>query len=411
MKRMWISTLILSIILVIILITIFIFRNNIFLKLNGEVVNTIYVNTEFIDEGIEASLFNRDISDKVKISTDLDVNKIGEYYINYKLYFLKQNYNLTRKVLVIDKDNPYIELNGEKEINLYVGDNYIEQGAIAIDNYDGDITSNIVVSGDVNINNAGTYEVKYSITDSSGNESNIIRKVIVNKKENSVPSVTYNCMKYNDNYNSEDAIIKYIEDNNYKVSIGYYNLVNGKTYFYQANKVYYGASLIKTLSVLYLYDNGLVNINLEPYIDKSISVSDNDAYEYLVSYIGREKLKDYGFKLGACNTLTINGNYGNTTVVDQIIYLKKLYEISKNDRKLQSYFINGYGNYLNFDDIGIMHKYGFYGLYYHDVGIVLDEQPYLVVILTEHGADNVDNRYEIINNISKLIFDYHNLNK
>ena len=64
------------------------------------------------------------------------------------------------------------------------------------------------------------------------------------------------------------------------------------------------------------------------------------------------------------------------------------------------------GNYLVFDNIEVMHKYGYQGCYYHDVGIVLDEEPYIIVILTEHGKDSDTKRKEIINRISKIIYNY-----
>lgn len=71
---------------------------------------------------------------------------------------------------------------------------------------------------------------------------------------------------------------------------------------------------------------------------------------------------------------------------------------------MKSYFINNYGNYLKINDNDVMHKYGYYGQYYHDVGIVLDDEPYIVVILTNHGSDN---KKEIINNLSNLMYKYY----
>ena len=41
---------------------------------------------------------------------------------------------------------------------------------------------------------------------------------------------------YNDNNNE---IVKYINDKGYNVSIGYYNLVNGNSFYYKENKIYY----------------------------------------------------------------------------------------------------------------------------------------------------------------------------
>ena len=88
--------------------------------------------------------------------------------------------------------------------------------------------------------------------------------------------------------------------------------------------------------------------------------------------------------------------------------LPNLYEAAKYTG-VRLDFINDYGNYLKFDDTLVMHKYGYWGGYYHDVGIVLDEQPYIIVVLTEQGEGSF--KYQIINNISKLINEYHNSNK
>lgn len=45
----------------------------------------------------------------------------------------------------------------------------LTEGVYAIDAEDGDITSNVVLSGDVNFNKAGRYNVTYTVTDNDGN--------------------------------------------------------------------------------------------------------------------------------------------------------------------------------------------------------------------------------------------------
>ncbi len=385
---------------IIFLIILAIFYYNFTFSLNGSSFETIVVNNKFEDKGIDAKIFNKNIENKVKISTNLNTNKIGTYNIYYNLKYLGKSHQLVRKVSVVDNVSPIISLNGDSEVSLYVGDDYIEYGATAIDNYDKDITSKIKIIGNVDTKKEDTYEIIYKVTDSSGNEGTTIRKVIVNKKQ-----IAYedNSGSINSDY-SNNKIVKYINDNNYHVSIGYYNLITNDSFYYQENKIYYGASLIKTLDALYLYDNNIIDEDLKPYVKKAISKSDNDSHYYLINYIGKSNLKDYGFKLGATNTLSGNDNYGNTTVIDQVQYLKKLYDLTKNNYELKSYFINDCGNYLAINNITTMHKYGYYGKYYHDVGIILDDEPYIVIILTEHGEDDFKT---IINNISKLIFDYH----
>ena len=388
--RIWRFTFGLTVGGIVSLIFVFICVNNISFSLNGEKDNTVLVYSEYKDEGIKAYLFNEDISNRVKITSNLDTNKIGTYYINFNLRFLNTYFKLKREIKVIDNIEPVITLNGESEINLYLGNEYMDKGAVAIDNYDGDITSNIIVNSNVDTNKVGNYEVKCTINDSSNNSSSVIRKV------NVLPKKVIN-------YTQDNKIVTYIKKNNLNISLGYYNLINGKSFYYKENKVYYGASLIKTLDAIYLYDKNLVNDNIKPYIEKTISVSENDSHKYLINFIGKENFRQYGLSLGATYTLVGGDNYGNTNVKDQIVYLKKLYSITKDNNELKSYFINDYYNYLKLDNIEIMHKYGWWNNYFHDVGIVLDDVPYIIVVLTEHG----ENSYNIINNISKLVYEYH----
>src|SRR5690606_26581309 len=53
------------------------------------------------------------------------------------------------------------------------------QGATATDHYDGDVTKQIEITGKVNTEQVGIYEIKYTVKDSSDNISSITRKVRV----------------------------------------------------------------------------------------------------------------------------------------------------------------------------------------------------------------------------------------
>ena len=55
-----------------------------------------------------------------------------------------------------------------------------------------------------------------------------------------------------------------------------------------------------------------------------------------------------------------------------------------------------------------MHKYGYWDDVFHDTGIVLDESPYIVVILTNEGENNYE---EIINKLSEKLYDYNKIIK
>jgi hypothetical protein len=77
----------------------------------------------------------------------------------------------------VDDVAPVVTINGDASITLTLGDKYIELGAVAEDDVDGVI--DVEISGDVDTTAVGSYSVKYSATDSSGNTATESREVIV----------------------------------------------------------------------------------------------------------------------------------------------------------------------------------------------------------------------------------------
>lgn len=97
-----------------------------------------------------------------------------------------------------DAEKPVITLNGAASITLKVGETYKEEGARATDNKDGDLTDKIQIEGTVNTNNAGTYTIKYTVTDSSGNVTTVTRTVTV------ISNTTNNNTNTNTNTNTDN---------------------------------------------------------------------------------------------------------------------------------------------------------------------------------------------------------------
>ncbi|QUC65466.1 DUF5011 domain-containing protein [Nitrosopumilus sp. K4] len=78
-----------------------------------------------------------------------------------------------------DTEPPVITLTGDDPLIVEVGTSYAEQGANAIDNRDGDISSLIVInSSEVNTYSLGTYAVTYDVTDSSGNVAEQVTRTV-----------------------------------------------------------------------------------------------------------------------------------------------------------------------------------------------------------------------------------------
>ena len=75
---------------------------------------------------------------------------------------------------------------GSSTINIEIESLFEDPGAIATDIEDGDISSFINITGDLDTSISGTYILVYEVSDSSGNSSSISRTIIVNEKRNSI---------------------------------------------------------------------------------------------------------------------------------------------------------------------------------------------------------------------------------
>ncbi len=80
-----------------------------------------------------------------------------------------------------DTTPPEITLLGDNPQYLFVDDSYVELGATATDDMDGDISGNIVIdSSAVDTSVTGTYYVTYNVSDSAGNAAvEVTREIII----------------------------------------------------------------------------------------------------------------------------------------------------------------------------------------------------------------------------------------
>ena len=85
---------------------------------------------------------------------------------------------------------PVITLIGDSFIVLPFGVPYEEPGYTAFDEEDGDITASVIVTGDVNENLAGVYEIYYFVEDSLGLSDEKVRLVEVEPQPNQKPVIT-----------------------------------------------------------------------------------------------------------------------------------------------------------------------------------------------------------------------------
>ena len=84
----------------------------------------------------------------------------------------------TPPVVNADTTPPVMILSGNTKDTVSLNAPYIDAGAIATDNIDGNITAQIVVSGNLNVNQTGDYVRNYNVSDLAGNAAPQITRQI-----------------------------------------------------------------------------------------------------------------------------------------------------------------------------------------------------------------------------------------
>lgn len=109
------------------------------------------------------------------------VNKDGEY--EYYTYLKCGKYESD-----VDHEGPTIELNGDMETTVSLGDTYEDPGVKSVvDDTDGEMDISVVsVEGEVDTSTVGTYEITYTARDSLNNRSRVTRTVKVEERLSSV---------------------------------------------------------------------------------------------------------------------------------------------------------------------------------------------------------------------------------
>jgi len=102
-----------------------------------------------------------------------------------------------------DTTSPVITLKGENPKVLILGTPYIEAGAIAVDDKDGNVS--VAITSDINSSKDGNYTIVYRAKDSSGNQATVNREInvieqnitsiLIMKIENRELNVDYVCRK------------------------------------------------------------------------------------------------------------------------------------------------------------------------------------------------------------------------
>ena len=146
-------------------------------------ITTVQVGSAYVDPGAQANdNYDGDITARIVMTSAVNATVLGSYSVTYKVSDSSANAATpaVRTVNVVDTQKPVITLVGSAAVSVVLGSSFVDPGATAKDNYDGDVTSKIVKSASVKTSVAGSYPLTYNVTDTSGNAAApVVRTVTV----------------------------------------------------------------------------------------------------------------------------------------------------------------------------------------------------------------------------------------
>lgn len=239
-------------------------NDNINFTLNNPEYNTVLVNGTYEEQGATITVDGIDHTEEIKIDTSkLDTTKVGTYHVIYT-YPINMNNTKTlyRTINVVDTEAPIIKTLGSEIYTMLINETYEEPGIIVSDNSNENLLDKVEIENNIDNAHPGTYYVKYTVKDSSGNETVKYRTVIVKYAHtNNTNSITYN------SFTDNGIFIKgTVQNNNYNYQMLLKNKDTGNEITVDTEKTsnhYYQLSLDVTNLENGTYELYLVNDNLE----------------------------------------------------------------------------------------------------------------------------------------------------
>ena len=149
-----------------------------YIELYGGENISMYQGSEYVEMGYKAYDDKKhDLTKKVIVDNQVDMKTLGKYQVIYKLKKTTVKRNIT--VIKPGKETTNIYLKGNDSITLLVGDKYEDQGYVAIDTIDGDITDKVKIINNLDTSKPGIYDIIYSVVNSKGINTTTKRTISV----------------------------------------------------------------------------------------------------------------------------------------------------------------------------------------------------------------------------------------
>lgn len=153
------------------------------IRLKGSRYIELNYMEEYQEKGYSAYFLHDDITEDVQVKSNVNPKKLGNYEIKYSVNISGFKREVVRKVKVVDKSAPVIQLSSNDDIYVCPNKNYVGEDFSAVDNYDGDVTDQVKVTNTKD-------RITYSVSDKHGNKTSISRNILYEDKE--APTITLN---------------------------------------------------------------------------------------------------------------------------------------------------------------------------------------------------------------------------
>ena len=144
------------IIVMIVLIFWFVFRKTETLELIGNEKEVFMLNSIYEEKGTNL--------EDVEMIGNVDTSQEGQYEIKYQY----KNQTVKRLVEVLNNKQIVMNLNGSQDTYVLKGQKYIESGCHVIDQNEGNLTDQVKITGKVDTQKVGDYEIIYFVQNKEG---------------------------------------------------------------------------------------------------------------------------------------------------------------------------------------------------------------------------------------------------
>ncbi len=182
-----------------------------YLELYGDTNIILKEHSSFVEYGYYAyDLEDGDLTKRVSIQNELDVNKAGMYTISYVVNDAGNQSAVKTRNVIVETANPEhdFELRGNKLILLKKGNRFTEPGYTAV--IDGNnLNENVKIIGEVNGDKEGIYTLYYVLDYS--HEIIVKKRVVIVSETLNISNLKDSDLEYISNYNIKEL------RNDYKV--------------------------------------------------------------------------------------------------------------------------------------------------------------------------------------------------